>query len=80
MPKDFFYNPRATACFSRRVQDGSVVHDPVQVMPAGAPDKVLGVIAHVIVPDNVVNGHGLIAVEDVEHVLIREYQLLFRAH
>ena len=59
------------------MQDSRVLHDPVQVMSAGAADKVLGIIPHIVVPDHIVYGLRLPAVEHVEHILVRQDQFLF---
>lgn len=53
------------------VQDRRVLHDPSQVMLAGAADEVFGEVPHIVVPDHIVYRLRLPAIEDVEYILIR---------
>ena len=59
------------------MEDRRILHDPVQVVLAAAADEVLGIIPHIVVPEDVLYRLGLLAVEHVEHVLVRQDQLLF---
>ena len=48
--------------FAAEVQDCRVLHDPAQIMLAGAADEIHGVVPHIVVPENIVYGLCLLTV------------------
>ena len=59
-----------------KVQDGRVLHDPFQVAGPSAAQQVAAVVARIVIPQHILQGKDALAKHRIEHILIRQDQLL----
>ena len=62
--------------FAAEVENGSVFNHPIHIADAGASQKIIVIIAGIIIPEGIVYFQDMSAIEAVEDILVGQQELL----